>query len=247
MKLYKRLSVILTMGIMGIGLVSFSTVPGAELKNSDDKAKIVFEMNVDVNRNAGRDTSSEPEATPTPTSTPTPEPTPTPAPNYLQKNSNTKITELVKAYLAAKLTSDINSLKDIVTDTGALKVETMMKQTETVLSYELCDCYTKRGYDPADYVVYYVYYVNITTLSSPILAFDSFYVNVDDNGVYRVLTGTIDDEIEEKLVLLNQDSDVQAVIGEVTDEINREIEEDETVMQYWQRLYDSLGIEFESR
>ena len=85
--------------------------------------------------------------------------------------------------------------------------------------------------------------MNITTLSSPILAFDSFNVNVDENGVYRVFTGDIDDSVEEKLQLLNQDADVQAVISDVMGEINREMEEDETVLQYWQRLYESLGIE----
>ncbi|MBO4415523.1 MAG: hypothetical protein J5824_06020 [Lachnospiraceae bacterium] len=247
MKLYKRLSVILTMGIMGIGLVSFSTVPKAELKSSAEDSNVSIEADADISRNAANDISSEPEATATPTSTPTPEATPTPAPNYLQKNSNTKITDLVKAYLAAKLTCDVNSFTDIVTDTGALQMDTMMKQTETVLSYDLRDCYTKRGYDPIDYVVYYVYYMNITTLSSPVLAFDSFFVNVDENGVYRVFTGDIDDGIEDKLKLLNQDADVQSVLGEVEAEISREIEEDETVLQYWQRLYDSLGIELETQ
>ena len=242
MNLYKRLSVILTMGIMGIGLVSFSTVPGAEIKNNSVSTGTVVETGVERS-SVSDDVTSEPVATATPTPTPTPEPTPTPAPNFLQKNSNTKISDLVKAYLAAKLTCDVDSFKDIVTDTSALRMDTMMKQTETVLSYDLRDCYTKRGYDPVNYVVYYVYYVNITTLSSPILAFDSFNVNVDENGVYRVFTGDIDDSAEEKLQLLNQDADVQAVISDVMSEINREMEEDETVLQYWQRLYESLGID----
>lgn len=232
------------MGIMGIGLVSFSTVPGAEIKNNSDSTRTVIETGADSG-SVQDDISPEPVATATPTPSPTPEPTPTPtpAPNFLQKNSNTKISDLVKAYLAAKLTCDVDSFKDIVTDTSALRMDTMMKQTETVLSYDLRDCYTKRGYDPVNYVVYYVYYVNITTLSSPILAFDSFNVNVDENGVYRVFTGDIDDSVEEKLQLLNQDADVQAVISDVMGEINREMEEDETVLQYWQRLYESLGIE----
>ena len=236
------MSVILTMGIMGIGLVSFSTVPGAEIKNNSVSTGTVVETGVERS-SVSDDVTSEPVATATPTPTPTPEPTPTPAPNFLQKNSNTKISDLVKAYLAAKLTCDVDSFKDIVTDTSALRMDTMMKQTETVLSYDLRDCYTKRGYDPVNYVVYYVYYVNITTLSSPILAFDSFNVNVDENGVYRVFTGDIDDSTEEKLQLLNQDADVQAVISDVMSEINREMEEDETVLQYWQRLYESLGID----
>ncbi|MCR5325024.1 MAG: hypothetical protein K6E85_17340 [Lachnospiraceae bacterium] len=244
MKLYKRLSVFLTMGIMGIGLISFSTVPGADIKSSAntsragieeeaEKSTIIFDVSV----------SAQEEATPTPTSTPTPEPTPTPAPNYLQKNSNTKISDLVKAYLNAKLTCDVNSFKDIVTDTSALKMDTMMKQTETVLSYDLRDCYTKRGYGSVSYVVYYVYYMNITTLSSPVLAFDSFMVNVDDNGTYRVFTGNIDNDVEEKLKELNNDADVQAVVSDVMAEINKEMDEDETVLQYWQRLYEQLGIE----
>ena len=44
---------------------------------------------------------------------------------------------------------------DIVTDTSYIDADMLMLQTETVLSYELLDCYTKRGYGPVDYVVYY--------------------------------------------------------------------------------------------
>jgi len=239
MKLYKRLSVFLTMGIMCIGLISFSTAPGSvsAALGEDDAASV---------QNAGNDNT----AAEVPTSTPTPTPgitlpaTPTPGPNYLQKDSNTNITELVKSYLAAKLTCTREAFEGIVTDTSYINIDLLMIQTETVLSYDLISCYTKRGYGPVDYVVYYKYTMDITTVESPALSIDALYVTVDDDGSYRVFLGKLDDDVEKKLAALNQDADVQAVVGEVMEEIAHDIDEDESLLQYWQRLYEQLGMEF---
>ncbi|MCR5331125.1 MAG: hypothetical protein K6E62_08050 [Lachnospiraceae bacterium] len=247
MKLYKRLSVLLTMGIMGIGLISFSTVPQASAGtgNSDNNDQQIERAIAGTNL-PDEGNSSVTEATPTsePTPSPTPEATPTPAPNYLQKNSNSKITKLVDDYLKAKLTCTREAFEGIVTDTGYINVETLMIQTETVLSYDLLDCYVKRGFSPVDFVVYYTYNMNIATLSSPVLAIDSLYVRADENGDYRVFLGRLDDDVEAQLDELNKDDDVQAVLRDVSAQISQAMDEDETLLQYWQRLYERLGLQF---
>ncbi|MBP5332090.1 MAG: hypothetical protein J6Y89_09590 [Lachnospiraceae bacterium] len=243
MKLYKRLSVLLTMGIMGIGLISFSTVPQKAAGSNDTTVAKTIERADVGNTDNGSDTVPQPEATSTPTPSPTPEPTPTPAPNYLQKNSNSKITKLVSDYLTAKLSCTREAFEGIVTDTSYINVDTLMIQTETVLSYDLLDCYVKRGTSPVDYVVYYTYNMNIATLSSPVLAVDSLYVQVDENGDYRVFLGRLDDAVEAELDELNKDEDVQAVLRDVSEQISKAMDEDETLLQYWQRLYERLGLQ----
>ncbi|MCR5684562.1 MAG: hypothetical protein K6G81_03960 [Lachnospiraceae bacterium] len=237
MKLYKRLSVLLTMGIMGIGLISFSTVPG--MASGVPEKKVIEETTV-----SATPVPDEQPVSPTPTPTPGVTATPTPAPNYLQKDSNSNITELVKAYLAAKLTCSREAFEGIVTDTSYINIDLLMIQTETVLSYDLLSCYTKRGYGPVDYVVYYKYTMDITTVESPALSIDALYVTVDDDGAYKVFLGKLDDDVEKQLDKLNQDADVQAVVGEVMQQIANDIENDESLLQYWQRLYDQLGMEF---
>ena len=244
MKLYKRLSVLLTMGIMGIGLISFSTVP----QKAAGSNEITPDRSIEL-ASAGEGKENDPvvtlpESTPTQAPSPTPEATPTPAPNYLQKNSNSKIKKLVEDYLTAKLTCTREAFEGIVTDTSYINVDTLMIQTETVLSYDLLDCYVKRGFSPVDFVVYYTYNMNIATLSSPVLAVDSLYVQADENGDYKVFLGRLDDNVEAKLDDLNKDDDVQAVLREVSEEISRAMDEDETLLQYWQRLYERLGIQF---
>ena len=245
MNLYKRMSVILTMGIMGIGLISFSTAYG----KTPDAAGDVPETTVaaESGENTGIRTSKSGSDNAYPEPTPIPSPTPTPGSNYLTLNSNTKIRKLIKDYLDAKLTCSKEAFEDIVTDTGYIDVDTLVIQTETVLSYDLLDCYTKRGYGPIDYVVYYTYNMNIATLTSPVLALDSLYVKVDDDGNYRVFLGRIDDDVQAYLESLNNDDDVKAVISRISESINAAMDEDETVMQYWQRMYQKLKDYFDSQ
>ncbi|MBR4725723.1 MAG: hypothetical protein IK071_08095 [Lachnospiraceae bacterium] len=230
----------MSMGIMGIGLISFSTVSrAASLTPTAGTETVVETPGSNIDRSTAV-TEKHDDPTPTPTLTPTPEP------NYLLKNSDPKVKDLVNAYLAAKLSCTQEAFEGIVTDTSFINIETLMIQTETVLSYDLLDCYTKKGYSPIDYVVYYTYNMNIATLSSPVLAIDSLYVKVDDNGDYKVFLGRLDDDVENKLEILAQDEDVQDVLKETKDSISKAMDEDETLLQYWQRLYEKLGIKFDS-
>ena len=230
----------MSMGIMGIGLISFSTVSrAASLPPAAGTETVVETPDSNIDRSTAV-TEKHDDPTPTPTLTPTPEP------NYLLKNSDPKVKDLVNAYLAAKLSCTQEAFEGIVTDTSFINIETLMIQTETVLSYDLLDCYTKKGYSPIDYVVYYTYNMNIATLSSPVLAIDSLYVKVDDNGDYKVFLGRLDDDVENKLEILAQDEDVQDVLKETKDSISKAMDEDETLLQYWQRLYEKLGIKFDS-
>ncbi|MCR5768930.1 MAG: hypothetical protein K6G45_10640 [Lachnospiraceae bacterium] len=230
----------MSMGIMGIGLISFCTVSRtASLTPTAGTETVVETPGSNIDRSTAV-TEKHDDPTPTPTLTPTPEP------NYLLKNSDPKVKDLVNAYLAAKLSCTQEAFEGIVTDTSFINIETLMIQTETVLSYDLLDCYTKKGYSPIDYVVYYTYNMNIATLSSPVLAIDSLYVKVDDNGDYKVFLGRLDDDVENKLEILAQDEDVQDVLKETKDSISKAMDEDETLLQYWQRLYEKLGIKFDS-
>ena len=241
MEIYKRIAVLMSMGIMAIGLISFSTASGAVSENTSKGADTTV-----VSDTGNTDRSNPGTSASIVSSTPTPIPTPTPVPNDLLINSDPKINELVKAYLAAKLSCTREAFEGIVTDTGYINVDRLMIQTETVLSYDLLNCYTKRGYSPIDYVVYYTYNMNITTLGSPVLAIDSLYVQVDENGEYKVFLGKLDDDVEAGLEALAQDADVQAVLSDVQESISKAMDEDETLLQYWQRLYENLGISFES-
>ena len=251
MKLYKRLSVILSMGIMGIGLITFSTAPG-RVQGTEG---IVPEKSITTEEDDNRaleltlipELTEEPDEEPTPTEIAEELPSPTPAPNYLKRNSNTKITELVNDYLQAKLTCTREAFEDIVTDASYVNIDMLAIQTETVLSYELLDCYTKRGYGPVDYVVYYTYNMNIATLTTPVLAMDSLYVTVDDNGNYRVFVGVIDNAVQEQLDALDEEADVQSVLTDINAKIQKAMDEDETLTQYWARMYEKLKVYFDNQ
>lgn len=244
MKLYKRLSLLLTMGIMGIGLITFEFAPlktGAQAadeqvtQNVPDKSMPDSSQGQDVTSNA---------VTATPTSVPTVAPTPTPVPNNLEKVTDKALTDLVASYLDAKLSCDRGAFENIVTDVSVIDEESLQTKYGTVTGFDDITCYSKRGTDNIDYIIYYTYYMGIATLSSKAVSIDRLFVTTVDDQ-YRVFTGYVSEETQQYLDDINNDEDVQALISEAYEEMAREMEADENLLAYWMRMYNGSDAEDE--
>lgn len=221
MKLHKRLSVLLSMGIMGIGLITFKFEPApAAVKQSDDTQIVT------------------PEVSPTPLATPspTPEPTPTPIPNDLQTVKSGDVYDLVVNYAKAKLTCDKTQFEGLVTDTSYIDEEDLQFKYATVRDFEDFTCYTKRGVGNIDFIVYYTYLMDIATVETKGISIDKLYVTTVD-GKYIVYSGYIDDSVQAELNDICSDDDVQELIGETYEQMSIAMEEDPDFLAYIYRMY----------
>lgn len=231
MKIYKRMSLLLSMGIMWIGILTFSFSPASKSSGSDDLQKSKVESTTsDGAQNGG-------EAIASPTLSPTLAPTPTEAPNVLTEVKLESLNKLIENYLAAKLTCDRTSFEGIVSDTSLIDEDTLQARSATILDYKDVKCYYKRGYGIIDYVIYYTYYMDIATIDSPAISIDSVYVTTNDAGSYVIFLGALDDATEAKLKELSTEDDVLELVSATYDEIEKEIEADENLLAYWMRLY----------
>lgn len=232
MKFHKRVSLLLSMGIMAIGLISFKFSPAEATAANKDTADI-----------------TEVTATPTPTAvpTPTPVPSPTPVPNVLTElDGTTEIDRLIAAYLEAKLSCDMEQFEGIVSDIAYIDEAYLQQRFATIKSFSDITCYSKRGAGNIDYVVYYTYYCEIATITSPAISIDRAFVYRDDDGRLKIYIGSVDDEVEEALNAMNYDEDVQQLINDAYAQMEAEAAEDENLLAYWLRAFPNAEFDINS-
>ena len=220
------------MGIMAIGLISFKFSP-AEASAIGRGAEDITDVPV--------------TATPTPIPSPTQVPTPTPVPNTLTKlDGNTEIDRLIAAYLEAKLSCDMEQFEGIVSDTAYIDEAYLQQRFATIKSLSNITCYSKKGVGNIDYVVYYTYYSEIATITSPAISIDRAFVYQDTDGKWKVFIGNVDDEVEEALNALNYDEDVQQLINEAYAQMEAEAAQDENLLAYWLRAFPNADFDINS-
>lgn len=270
MKLHKRIALILSFGIMAIGLTSFTIKTPTLAGELDGGHNTVSDSNRtgESDLRADEDTQKagtydavktadeavtqqavitpEPTATPIPdpTATPTPIPTPTPVPNNLLCEEIPEIHDLIVRYLNAKLICTEEAFAEVVDDVSKVDIEEIQKRTEAILSYEDVITYTKRGYGDVDYVVYYTYCMDIATIDTPAVSIDSNYVTVDEDGNYKIkyYYGDLDSDTKSHLVALNGDEDVQELISITYAVMEKALANDADLLDFWLRLYQPSDV-----
>lgn len=231
MQLYRKVSVLLSMGIMGIGLITFTiSTPSAAQTGTPDAS--VQRLSDDGGSSIL--SSEHPSSTPTPI--PSPMPTPTPVPNDLQNAADSDIHDLIVKYLNAKLECSMESFTDIVTDTAYLDLEDIQKRTEAIREYQNIECYTKTGVGEIDYVVYFTYEMVIPTIDTPAASIDSAYIKYSSDGKPQIYLGEVSTETYEYLSSLNYDDDVQKLIQQSNEKMEEAIKQDESLGAFWEKI-----------
>lgn len=247
MKFYKRLSLLLSLGIMGIGLTTFSIdaadaqrgLPDfmqwkAERVEADDNIIDIDDPVTAVGtcEDAGSDDGyvvaeleAEPETEPE-------------VPNYLTLISeDSDVYRLIRRYLDAKLIGTREAFEGVVTDTSIIDPDDLQRRTGAIVDYKNLVCYTKRGTGCIDYVVIYTYQMDIVTIETPIDSIDMMYVQYDDYGDPLVFVGDLDDTTSITLLSMVEDNDVTSIVNETYQKMDDAMRSDANLKAFWQRLY----------
>lgn len=247
MKLYKRLSVLLSMGIMGIGLTTFS-IQGPQVyagTQADDKEElpVVYDdlrglgQVAEIRGQSTGASQSDAQASVQDSGVSVLQPAPTPVPNRLTLISDdSDVYRLIRKYLDAKLMGTQKAFTGIVTDPSLIDTEYMAKRTEAVTGYDSLVCYTKHGYGSIDYVVFYTYEMDIVTIDTPLQSIDMVYVQYNEYGDPQVFVGELDDITSQALMGLIDDNDVNTLVDEAYSRMEEAMESDEGLRAFWERL-----------
>jgi len=218
MKVYKRMSIILSMGIMMIGMLTFYISSGMKYPVSGATTEAVDEA-----------------VTTTPAPVLTPTPTPTPEPNILLEEAYPEIHDLIKSYYDAKLECNKESFRNLVTDISYVDMDKIQATTSAVTAYTDITCYTKRGFGEIDLVCYVKYYMDIATIDTPVLSLDELYIQYDEMGDPLIYMGELQSNTHTQLLKLHNDADVSKLINSAHEELDESLAADEDLRAFWKR------------
>ncbi len=228
MKLYRKISLILTMGIMFIGLTTFYITSSKGVLASGDN-RPTQESQEDP------DTAPTTAPTPTPTATPTPTPEPTPEPNDL-KEAPEEIVTLIGAYLDAKINCSMEEFEQVVSDPSYIDLNMVQNETGAIKKYTITDCYVKNGTADIDYVAYCIYETSIPTIETPGVSIDYYYITKNSEGKPVIFLGELDEETSQYLDGLKYDDDVQQLIAEANERMAKAMENDADLKEFIEKL-----------
>ena len=152
-----------------------------------------------------------------------------------EKNSDSKVTILVRKYLTALTDCDQQTLKSLVTDPSQFDNMTIyISRSNNVTNYSDIDCYILPGMTDNSYLCYAVSYVSLKGVKSTPMDIMVFYiVNVD--GEY-LINNEVDPKIQDYIDQKTLEKDIQDVYRMVKEDEDRCYEEDETLRKFYDRI-----------
>lgn len=262
---YRKLSLYLSIGIMGICMLAFSAWTPASVKtgaasapeqnlnsehipgSSTDNTSVTTPSASDSS--AGQTPENEPSSdaqkapdsltgTEIPPATPTPSPSPTPVPNPLLTNAYSEINNLVETYYNAKLTGEPSDFESLVSDVSAIDTDYLHIQYELVTDFSNFTCYTKNGINDIAYIVYVSYDSKIVTIDTPVPSLDRITVVYapDGSGKLLINTSELSDEISAYCDELFSHEDVQIMYQQESKRFEDAVASDPDLQQLQNRL-----------
>lgn len=258
---HRKLSLYLSIGVMGICMLAFSAWTPASLKTgaaSDSEQHLNSEhipgSSADNTVNTS-DSDSTAEQTPenapssdtqnlpgplteAPTATPTPSPSPTPVPNPLLTNAYSEINTLVESYYNAKLSGEPADFEPLVSDISAIDTDYLHIQYELVTDFSNFTCYTKNGIGEIAYIVYVSYDSKIVTIDTPVPSLDRLTLVYAPDGSKKLLINTakLSDEISAYCDELFSHEDVRIMYQQESKRFEDAVASDPGLQQLQNRL-----------
>lgn len=262
---HRKLSLYLSIGVMGICMLAFSAwtpasvktgaasdseqhlnsehIPGTSAGNTADTTPSDSDSTVEQSpENAPGSNEQKVPDSPTgielPPATPTPSPSPTPVPNPLLTNAHPEINTLVETYYNAKLTGEPADFEALVSDTSAIDTDYLHIQYELVTDFSNFTCYTKNGINEIAYIVYVSYDSKIVTIDTPVPSLDriTLVYAPDGSGKLLINTSELSDEISTYCDELFSHEDVQLMYQQESKRFEDAVASDPDLQQLQNRL-----------
>ncbi len=243
---YKKLVVMISMCTMGIGLVTFSiskpsdrSITSVENPNEDI---LTFKAGLDggINDADIKSALMLPTATPTPAGIPEAQEDAADVQDApLEKNAYKNINKLIKSYLNAKLSKDIDKFKSLVNNTDYIDLSDIARKTKYIESYKNVTCYTKKGPEEGSFIVYAYHEVKFTSIETLAPAMNEFYVKEDKNGDPYIYLGEIDNETEQYLNEVRDSEEVMDMIYDVNAKLQQAVKGDNALYEFYLKLEES--------
>lgn len=206
---YRKIIFLVTLSSMGIGLITFSlsqpegksghakkqtsTVSNLQYHKEEDKAK----DGVIKIANGLKDDGT------------------------LLEDGYPDINELIEKYLAARVACDMDTIKELVSNTSIISLKTLQKEAEYIESYNNISCFTIKAPDEESFVVYVYEELKIGGIDTLAPGMIRLYVRMNPDGKPVIYFGQVEDDTIDFIEATGNDVKVIQLI----DRVNKKLEE----------------------
>lgn len=151
--------------------------------------------------------------------------------SILEQDAVLEINQLMEQYFLSISDCDMDTFLHLFTSRDTSEEEqfrdTFEKQREYIEGYQNISCYTAKGLEEGDYVVYVYYdvkFVGVETLGPDLVR---IYAVKDVDGQYRIYDQEMSSELEDYLDAVSKNEDVRLLISQVDNQIADAMNSDE--------------------
>ena len=208
---YKRLIILFSLGIMLIGLGTFSLLsPGFHFSFPSDKNHTLSEAATFGAIKAVEGRSKE--------------------------EVQSQIEELVQRYFTAKQQVDMDTLAQCVSDSRYIEEKKLLAEAEYVQAYENIQCLILDGPKTGTYRVYVYYDVKVYDIDTLVPSLNALYVTLNDDDAFQVYMGTLDSDEQRAIEELDQSAEVQKLVATVQKRLEDVVSSDQKVREFREML-----------
>lgn len=207
---YKKFIILFTLGIMLIGMATFSLVA----------------PNVNFSIRAG--SNSAKTATGSALSA------------MSEKEIESDITMLVKNYLDAKQRVDMEELEECVSDISHIDEKRLVTEAEYIEKYKNIECTIRNdGMSEGTYRVYVYSEAKIYDIDTLVPSLTALYVTADANGKFMIYLNKIDSENQKAIGKLDDSTEIRKLIDSVQKKLESIVSKNADVRDFYQMLESS--------
>lgn len=221
---YKKMVILVTMSTMFIGLVIFGIVSPSNKTNIETKEEKKVEETKKEKKEKKDEPSNTAKATATPEATKEPE-------TLLEKDSNDKITKLVKDYFKLGLKSDIEGLKKIHTNPSMIKENEIKAKYKYVDDIKNIETYIMDGPEKETFLIYIYSEFKFKDIKTLAPGLSRLYVIKDKDGELKIYNGA-DAKINEYITKADKEEEVQALVDKVSTKLEEALSSDADLKKF---------------
>ena len=159
----------------------------------------------------------------------------------LELNTNEDINQLVKNFLEAKKTVDMEAMSSLVSDPNGIETEKFMKMAEYVEDYQNMKCYVIQNEDDEAWRVYVKYDMKLKNIDTLTPCLSAFYITMTSDSNYIIFLSALDEAQQEFIQAADNNEKIVSLKEQVTAELQEAIDKDAMVKQFYQNI--DQGIE----
>lgn len=162
-----------------------------------------------------------------------------------EKDADKELNAFIGDYFKAITSCDNEKLQDMVTDSSEYSNnESLKKKAEFITGYDNITVYTKEGLEEGSYVAFVVSNLTIAGVNSSPYDISTLYIVTGSQG-FRILNGTLPDEISKYIEKVKGDKDIQKIYKSV-EKKNEALKEKDSSLQQFYEIISRRNVETNS-